>query len=208
MGYSRTYQIDYAGTVECPDCGAKVEFKENQVFKFCSDCGNQINKLRLGYSSWDYASVMKRELKAKLGDVGPWYFKQRSHTGDRYKELFWLKKVELEELSAYADSPKVIIKLQEKLISVEVADYSETNDIDHAKVSIRNFGGHRIELKDKELYDISEKDLREKVYRKAKDLYYDEITEEEYRKLRKDLYEMRLTDILDKYRPRKDRRKK
>ncbi len=204
MGVKRYKKDDYA-TVKC-SCGNDVKFKPGEIFKYCDKCGERYNKMRIGCSIFDYGSVMSRELREKIGNAGPWYFILDAERGNGSK-VITIMEAEITGVSGFANAPKAKVEIGTKVMSLEVADYSETDDIDHASVSIRNFGNENYEIDEETIYSIERDKLIENIYRKFRPLYGKEVSKIEYIDARNKILDMRLRDIVDKYRPRKKKRK-
>jgi hypothetical protein len=174
----KTYKIEDRATITC-SCGETVEFKPGEVFKFCSSCGEEHNKLLKGVSLFNYSSVMAGELKKKIADSGPWYYETTGKNAAPYKIVKKIKKVEIDDVSGYADSPKCFVKLKYHVTSMEV-NYDADGNVTYFNATYSNFGTARVEYSDRDMYKLSNDKLNEEIKKKAKDLFFEEITKDEY----------------------------
>jgi hypothetical protein len=189
------FNVDDYATITC-SCGEAVKFKPGEVFKFCSNCGKEHNKMLQGVSLFDYSSVMASELKKKITDSGPWYYETTGKNAAPYKIVKKIKKVEIDEVSGYADSPKCFVKLKYHVTSMEV-NYDADGNVTYFNATYSNFGTARVEYSDKDMYKLSSKKLNEEIKKKAKDLFFEEITKDEYTEKLDKIMNSSVQEIID-----------
>jgi len=190
-----TFELNDYAVIKC-SCGDSVSFKPGEVFKFCSNCGKEHNKLLKGVSLFGYSSVMASELKKKITDNGPWYYETVGKNAVPYRIVKKIKKVEIDEVSGYGNSPKCFVKLKYHVTSVEV-NYDTDGNVTHFNVTYGNFGTARIEYSDRDMYELSSKKLNEEIKKKAKDLFFTEITNDEYTEKLDKIMNSSVQEIID-----------
>jgi hypothetical protein len=139
---------------------------------------------------------MASELKNKITDNGPWHYETVGRNALPYKIVKKIKKVEIDEVSGYANMPKCFVKLKIYVTSVEV-NYDTDGNVTYFNVSYSNFGTARVEYSDRDMYKLSSDKLNEEIKKKAKDLFFEEITKDEYTEKLDKIMDSSIQEIID-----------
>lgn len=175
-----TYKETDKATLHC-SCGANVYFKEDDIFKFCSECGKKHNKMRVGTSSYSYSEVMRNRLSEVANSCTELYFEKDVVTSGPGHRIYELKRYHSIEASSYIDASKGYVKMHADFISVDV--YTNSNkEVYNSSIKQYTIDEIRLEFSDEEIFKLTKEDLYNKLYEKAKGAWSNAIDKESYYK--------------------------
>lgn len=189
------YKLSDSGETIC-SCGAQVSFSSKEVFKHCSGCGNQYNKMRLGTSSFTYSGVMSRELQKLVDECIEFFFEADNVTNGAGHRQLCLVRWHSPEVSAYIDASKAKITLHSEKCSANVYTHNDGHSWS-SEVRQTTFETITVELTDREIFTSSKEEIAKILKAKAKGIFNKEVTKEYYEEKREAVLNMPLNEITD-----------
>jgi len=200
------YKATDKATLHC-NCGANVDFKEEDIFKFCSGCGKKHNKTRVGTSSYSYSGVMSDRLREAVDPCQEFYFEKDVVTNGPGHRIYELRRYHSVEVSSYIDASKGYVKMHSDCISVEVYTNSE-KEVWSSSIKQHTMDNIRIEFSDEEIFKLTKEDLSEKLLYEAKGLWSNAIDKESYDKKLFHMRNLSLDEIGELYSDARARKQK
>ena len=193
------------GTYETTDevseacrCGATIEFKSTEIFKFCRDCGTKHNKMRIGTSSYTYAGVMSDQLAKLINVREEFWFESDVVTGGPGHRMYSLRRYHSPEVSSYIDASKGTVTMQAHTIAVEVHTNAE-KEVWNSSIKQHTMDKVRLEFSDEEIFTLTKEDLSNKLCYEAKGLRSNKIDKEGYDKKLFHMKNLSLDEISELY---------
>ncbi len=199
-----TYRTTDEASVKCR-CGTNVEFKSNEIFKFCSGCGEKHNKMRLGTSSYTYSGVMSDALKAITPECQEFYFESDLVTNGPGHRMYGLIKYHTPKVSAYIDASKGTVEMSADKVHVNVYTNAE-GGVWSTEIRQHQMDKIRLEFSDEEIFKLTEEELVEKMMREGKGLWTKPISKEHYETKKAHLFGITLDEVADLYADSRARR--
>lgn len=192
------YKIDDSATIRCSTsdngCKGVIEFKPGEVYKFCSVCGGQKNKLRHGYSAYDYASVTAAYAKEHLANLeDEFYFMQDSKTNGAGHTILSVQRYYDMKISGYIDASKIRISFTEDTVSLDALckeDGPWSTTVRYTTLSMSSF-----EIDERWMYEHTPEEFIRRAKSELRGLWCEPICKEKYDTIKKEIIAQNITEL-------------
>ncbi len=198
MAKAGTYEIGDAAKIKCSTsengCKGVLVFAPGEVYKFCTECGREKNKLKQGYSAYEYASILANYVRKNLVDMGDeFYFMQDNKTNGAGHTILNVQRYYNMEVGGYIDANKVSIKFTQDSASLDVHAKEEGPWSTTARLSTMDMTS--VEVKERWLYSHTPDKLRRHILSELKGLWQTPIEKEKYDTIRREIAGQNITEL-------------
>ena len=149
-----TYKTTDEASIKC-SCGTTIEFKSEEIFKFCSGCGTKHNKMRAGTSSYSYSGVMSDQLLKVVDACQEFYFESDVVTNGAGHRMYGLRRHHSPEVSSYIDASKGTVTMKTQAITVDVYTNAD-NEVWNSGIKQHSMDKVRLEFSDEEIFSVNQ----------------------------------------------------
>lgn len=175
-------------------CPGIIEFKPGEHHKFCAVCGLEKNKLRYGYSAYDYASVIAKYAKENLADLNSeFYFMQDSKTNGAGHTILSIQRFYDMKISGYIDANKISISFKEDRISLDAhcrEDGPWSTVVEYTTLDMKSF-----DINERWMYDNTKENFERRVRYELKGLWCEPVSKEKFDTIKKEIISQNITEL-------------
>jgi len=179
--------------VKC-NCGNYVEFSDDEIIKFCSKCGNKINKMLHG-KSWEQAAAVRGQVATELlleEDATEFFFIGKNYTVGKGTAKISAVRLKISSVFGSVGGGAVIVVTED----VHAASMFYSRD-GYMSLSIdKKLNNKRsTDVSDDEIFSRKKNVISENVLREMSPVFLDKATKEEYEEVVKLLESSSVEDM-------------